>query len=164
MSVVTWLDWTPMSVLTRMGWTPIMSVVTRLDWTPQKKNDLEFWKGFYIIPILSAEYCKTNAIQCFCFFTASLLGNVVGSFGKKRLLCSSGHRIRTVHAFAMVVLEILGTKIPDSGTYTCRATNKWGQAEISVDLDCVDKESGMKPRFTKQIQVSRPNGWKSSRQ
>ncbi|KAF0303161.1 Titin [Amphibalanus amphitrite] len=63
----------------------------------------------------------------------------------------ASHRVRTVHAFAMVVLEILDTKIEDSGTYTCRATNKWGQAEISVNLECVDKESGMKPKFITPI-------------
>ena len=66
----------------------------------------------------------------------------------------AGHRVRTVHAFAMVVLEILDTKIEDSGTYTCRATNKWGQAEISVNLECVDKESGQKPKFITPIKVS----------
>lgn len=55
----------------------------------------------------------------------------------------------------MVVLEILGTKIEDSGTYTCRATNKWGQAEISVNLECVDKSKGQKPQFTSQIQVKK---------
>lgn len=31
-----------------------------------------------------------------------------------------GHRERTVHAFGMVVLEIIGTKVEDSGLYTCR--------------------------------------------
>ncbi|KAE8746083.1 hypothetical protein FOCC_FOCC007207 [Frankliniella occidentalis] len=64
----------------------------------------------------------------------------------------ASHRTRTVHAFGMVVLEILGTKIEDSGTYTCRATNKWGKAEISVNLECVDKSKGQKPQFTTQIQ------------
>lgn len=64
-----------------------------------------------------------------------------------------GHRTRTVHAFGMVVLEILGTKIEDSGTYTCRATNKWGKAEISVELECVEKLKGQKPQFTSHIQV-----------
>jgi hypothetical protein len=53
----------------------------------------------------------------------------------------------------MVVLEILGTKIEDSGTYTCRATNKWGRAEISVELECVEKLKGQKPQFTSHIQV-----------
>lgn len=68
--------------------------------------------------------------------------------------CFAGHRIRTVHAFGMVVLEILGTKIEDSGTYTCCATNKWGKAEISVTLECIDKSKGQKPKFTTQIKVT----------
>lgn len=33
-----------------------------------------------------------------------------------------------------------------------RATNKWGVAEISVTLECVDMSSGQKPEFTSQIQ------------
>jgi titin len=64
----------------------------------------------------------------------------------------ASHRVRTVYAFGMVVLEILGTKIEDSGEYTCKATNKWGMAEISVNLECVDKSKGQKPQFTSQIQ------------
>lgn len=64
----------------------------------------------------------------------------------------ASHRTRTVHAFGMVVLEILGTKIEDSGTYTCKATNKWGKDEISVSLECVEKTKGQKPKFTTQIQ------------
>uniref|UniRef100_A0A1B6D7W5 Ig-like domain-containing protein n=2 Tax=Clastoptera arizonana TaxID=38151 RepID=A0A1B6D7W5_9HEMI len=64
----------------------------------------------------------------------------------------ASHRTRTVHAFGMVVMEILGTKIEDSGTYTCRATNKWGKAELSVTLECVDKSKGQKPQFTTHIQ------------
>lgn len=64
----------------------------------------------------------------------------------------ASHRVRTVYAFGMVVLEILGTKIEDSGEYTCKATNKWGLAEISVNLECVDKSKGQKPQFTSQIQ------------
>ncbi|KAL6255452.1 hypothetical protein P5V15_013787 [Pogonomyrmex californicus] len=64
----------------------------------------------------------------------------------------ASHRTRTVYAFGMVVLEVLGTKIEDSGTYTCRATNKWGKAEISVQLECIDKSKGQKPKFTTQIQ------------
>lgn len=52
----------------------------------------------------------------------------------------------------MVMLEILGTKIEDSGTYTCRATNNWGRDEISVNLECIEKMKGQKPQFTTQIQ------------
>lgn len=64
----------------------------------------------------------------------------------------AGHRFRTVYAFGMVVLEVLGTKIEDSGSYSCVATNNWGRAEISCVLECVDKSHGQKPRFTTQIQ------------
>lgn len=64
----------------------------------------------------------------------------------------ASHRIRTVYAFGTVVLEVHGTKIEDSGTYTCRATNKWGKAEIKLNLECVDKSMGQKPRFTTHIQ------------
>ena len=71
-------------------------------------------------------------------------------FNEKSIEAS--HRIRTVYAFGTVVLEVLGTKIEDSGTYTCRATNKWGKAEISLNLECIDKSMGQKPRFTTQIQ------------
>lgn len=53
----------------------------------------------------------------------------------------------------MVVLEILGTKIEDTGTYTCRATNKWGKAEISVNLECIERVGGQKPHFTSQLKV-----------
>lgn len=53
----------------------------------------------------------------------------------------------------MVVLEILGTKVEDTGTYTCRATNKWGRAEISVNLECVERIGGQKPQFTTQLKV-----------
>lgn len=63
----------------------------------------------------------------------------------------ASHRIRTVYAFGMVILEILGTKIVDSGVYTCRATNKYGQAEQTVNLGCVDKSAGQPPKFTTQI-------------
>lgn len=62
-----------------------------------------------------------------------------------------GHRIRTVHAFGMVVLEILGVYMEDSGEYLCRATNKWGTASITLQLDCVDKSRGQKPKFTTQM-------------
>ncbi|ROT82072.1 I-connectin [Penaeus vannamei] len=64
----------------------------------------------------------------------------------------ASHRVRTVYAFGMVVLEILGTKISDSGEYTCRASNKWGKAECSVTLECVDRAHGQPPRFTTHIQ------------
>uniref|UniRef100_A0A1I8N5F2 Ig-like domain-containing protein n=2 Tax=Musca domestica TaxID=7370 RepID=A0A1I8N5F2_MUSDO len=63
----------------------------------------------------------------------------------------ASHRVRTIYAFGMVALEILGTKIEDTGTYTCRATNKYGSAEISCTLECVEKPRGQKPVFTTHI-------------
>lgn len=89
-------------------------------------------------------------------FEASLIPTgdqsmVIEWFYNGKVLDAS-HRVRTVYAFGMVVLEILGTKIEDSGVYTCRATNKWGQAEISVDLGCVERSAGQPPKFTSQIQ------------
>ncbi|XP_013787479.1 titin-like, partial [Limulus polyphemus] len=71
-------------------------------------------------------------------------------FNEKPL--KAGHRIRTVHAFGMVVLEILGVIAEDTGRYTCRATNKWGKAEITVILETVDRSRGQKPHFTTQLQ------------
>lgn len=64
----------------------------------------------------------------------------------------ASHRFKTVYAFGMVVLEIIGTKIEDSGTYTCRATNNFGTAEISTNLTCVERLAGQPPKFTTQIQ------------
>lgn len=64
----------------------------------------------------------------------------------------ASHRIRTVYAFGMVALEILGTKIKDSGTYKCRATNSFGTSEQTVNLGCVEKSDGRAPKFTTQIQ------------
>ncbi|XP_022243271.1 titin-like [Limulus polyphemus] len=61
------------------------------------------------------------------------------------------HRIRTIHAFGMVVLEIMGVVVEDSGQYTCRATNKWGKAEITVTLETVDRARGQRPQFTTQL-------------
>jgi hypothetical protein len=64
----------------------------------------------------------------------------------------ASHRVRTIYAFGMVVLEILGTKIEDSGNYTCKATNKYGSAEQSVFLGCTERIEGQKPKFTTHIQ------------
>ncbi|XP_055379031.1 titin isoform X2 [Condylostylus longicornis] len=71
-------------------------------------------------------------------------------FNSKYLEASS--RVRTIYAFGLVALEILSTKIEDSGTYTCVAKNKWGRTEQSVTLGCIDKSKGQKPKFTTHIQ------------
>ncbi|CAL4067925.1 unnamed protein product, partial [Meganyctiphanes norvegica] len=63
----------------------------------------------------------------------------------------ASHRVRTVYAFGMVVMEIIGTKVADCGEYTCRATNKWGTAECSFTFECVDRAHGQPPKFTTHI-------------
>lgn len=68
----------------------------------------------------------------------------------------AGHRIRTVYAFGVVVLEIFDTLMEDNGTYTCRATNAWGMDEISTELECVVAgERVVKPKFTVPLKVFR---------
>ncbi|CAH0765342.1 unnamed protein product [Bemisia tabaci] len=89
-------------------------------------------------------------------FTASLtpVGDqtMVVEWFKDGKQIEASHRIRTVHAFGMVLLEIFDVKIEDSGSYTCKATNKWGTAEINVELNCSEKLKGQAPQFTSQIQ------------
>lgn len=67
-------------------------------------------------------------------------------------LIQASHRICTAYAFGIVILEILGAKTEDSGMYTCRATNKFGMAEVELELRCVQKSTGQKPEFTTQLQ------------
>ena len=50
-----------------------------------------------------------------------------------------GHRFRPIHDFGYVALDILGLIEEDSGTYTCRATNLAGQAQIQTLLEVKSK-------------------------
>ena len=50
-----------------------------------------------------------------------------------------GHRFRPIHDFGYVALDILGLIEEDSGTYTCRATNLSGQAQIQTLLEVKSK-------------------------
>lgn len=47
---------------------------------------------------------------------------------------STGHRYRTTCDFGFAALDVLTVYAEDSGTYTCRATNKLGMAESSIQL------------------------------
>lgn len=64
----------------------------------------------------------------------------------------ASHRFKTVYSFGLVVLEIIGTKIEDTGEYICRATNNYGTAETKTQLTCVERLAGQPPKFTSQIQ------------
>lgn len=47
-----------------------------------------------------------------------------------------GHRYRPFHDFGYVALNILSVVPEDSGSYTCRAVNMIGTAEIQATLTC----------------------------
>lgn len=46
----------------------------------------------------------------------------------------SGSRIKTINDFGFVILEIAGCYQRDSGLYSCKATNKHGEATVSCKL------------------------------
>ncbi|XP_018334860.1 titin [Agrilus planipennis] len=46
----------------------------------------------------------------------------------------AGSRIKTINDFGFVILEIAGVYQRDSGLYTCKATNKHGEATVSCKL------------------------------
>lgn len=46
----------------------------------------------------------------------------------------AGSRIKTIHDFGFVILEIAGCYQRDGGLYTCKATNKHGEATVSCKL------------------------------
>lgn len=48
---------------------------------------------------------------------------------------TTGHRFRTTYDFGFAALDILTVYGEDTGEYTCRATNKLGQATSSVKLN-----------------------------
>lgn len=48
---------------------------------------------------------------------------------------TTGHRFRTTSDFGFAALDILTAYAADSGTISCRATNRIGQAESSVNLN-----------------------------
>lgn len=47
---------------------------------------------------------------------------------------SAGSRIKTINDFGFVILEIAGCYQRDSGLYTCKATNRHGEATVSCKL------------------------------
>ena len=53
---------------------------------------------------------------------------------------SSGSRIKTINDFGFVILEVANVMTRDSGTYTCKATNKMGEASISCNVQVKSKQ------------------------
>jgi len=46
----------------------------------------------------------------------------------------AGHRYRTTYDFGFASLDVLSVYSEDAGEYTCKATNKLGQATSSIKL------------------------------
>ena len=51
----------------------------------------------------------------------------------------TGHRFRTTNDFGFAALDILTVYPADSGEYTCRATNRLGQAQSAVKLNVASR-------------------------
>jgi len=68
----------------------------------------------------------------------------------------TGSRITTFFNFGYVALSIKQVSIHDVGIYTCRATNKLGQATTQAELSVISRESIMydtqHPEGLQQIQ------------
>jgi titin len=55
----------------------------------------------------------------------------------------AGSRFKTFHDFGFVILEISSLYAEDSGTYTCRAYNDFGEAVTECQLVCSGKRTGL---------------------
>merc|ERR1719419_729710 len=47
---------------------------------------------------------------------------------------SAGSRIKTINDFGFVILEVANVMTRDSGNYTCKATNRHGEASSSCQV------------------------------
>ncbi|VDP16035.1 unnamed protein product [Soboliphyme baturini] len=67
--------------------------------------------------------------------------NMVIEWYHNNRLLASGHRFRAVHDFGYISLDILYCFPEDSGQWSCKARNKAGVAETSVQLQIASKSS-----------------------
>lgn len=62
-----------------------------------------------------------------------------------------------IHAFGLVIFEIVGVRNKDEGKYTCVARNKAGQAESSFNLKYSQNKKKTGPKFSTQLKVYNKN-------
>ena len=66
-----------------------------------------------------------------------------------------GSRLKTVHSFGMVILEVEKVTTSDAGKYSCTAKNPFGEATSTVILSCAEKGIiKQAPKFTSHLIVS----------
>ena len=71
-----------------------------------------------------------------------------------KLLIHTGTRLKTIHSFGLVILEIEKMSNRDGGTYTCLAKNGAGNDSCSFDIEVTPTSSLQQaPKFTSQLQV-----------
>lgn len=64
-----------------------------------------------------------------------------------------GHRFKTAYDFDYVALDLLNVYPVDSGIYTCRATNRLGQAVTSASVKVIGKKDSFKQIKLKNFQL-----------
>ena len=71
------------------------------------------------------------------------------------LFVFTGTRLKSVHSFGLVILEIdKMSPLKDSGKYCCIARNSSGQATSEFDVSVKPQTLGLQtPKFTQQLQV-----------
>ena len=67
----------------------------------------------------------------------------------------TGTRLKSVHSFGLVILEIdKMSPLKDGGKYCCIARNSSGQATSEFDVSVKPQTLGLQtPKFTQQLQV-----------
>lgn len=75
-------------------------------------------------------------------------------FHNGKSLCA-GSRVKSIFDFGFVILEVSGVYQRDAGRYTCKATNKYGEASVSCNLEVKGRQGIiLDPQLPKSFKVS----------
>ncbi|KAG8239895.1 hypothetical protein J437_LFUL019488 [Ladona fulva] len=67
---------------------------------------------------------------------------------------SAGSRIKTINDFGFVILEVAGVYQRDAGLYTCKATNRHGEATVSCQLQVKGRQGiVMEPQLPRDFKT-----------